>query len=419
MARRFLPLIVLVVVATACSAWPMAGQGPSRRGWNRDDTTVTPANVSTLTTGWAAAVSGNADEAIGAGSVVVGHTAGQVRGLTPSTGAGLWTAALGTSPGALRDDKLFAVVGGGDCTLRSTKAADNTAVASVHFGGPVFTPASFSVCSSTESVLSDDVRIVIPWQAATIGTGGLCGTGSRWGYTAGISAFTTDLAPLWTASTTENGCGAAPNFATKARYGAVTRTNAHFVATYGNSVVAFPTTCTLGTACTASWTRAITTPRGPVVSVSKTVDAIIDAAGTVSALDETTGAVVWTASTGAAATVPLSATNASIFAIGGNTLYAFRAGGCSAAVCTGTQRWKATLAFTPAARASISGDVLFVGGGTTVAAFDATAATGCSAGVCTPLASRIVASAVTGPVVSLNSRVYVPTAGALRTLQLG
>ena len=151
--------------------------------------------------------------------------------------------------------------------------------------------------------------------------------------------------------------------------------------------------------------------------MSKTILAIIDASGTVSALDETTGAVVWTAATGAAATVPVASTNASIFAIGGNTLYAYRAGGCGTGVtnCTGTQRWKTTLAFTPAARASISGDVLFVGGGTTIAALDATGTAGCGGGVCAPLASRTVASAVTGPVVGLNSRVYVPTAGALRT----
>jgi hypothetical protein len=289
----------------------------------------------------------------------------------------------------------------------------------VHFGGPLFAPAGRSGCTTSESILSDDVRVVVPWQTTTVGTGGPCGgTVTRWSYTAGISAFSTDLAPLWTASTAETGCGALPNIAAKSRYSAVTRTTNHFVATYGNNVVAFPTTCTLGVACVASWTKPFTAAlRGPVDSVSKNTLAIVDATGVVTAIDETTGATQWTASLGGPATLPLASTNASIFAMTGTTLYALRAGGCGAGVtnCTGTQRWKSTLAFTPAARASISGDTLFVGGGTTVAALDATGTASCSGGVCTPLATRTVGSAVTGPIVSLNNRVYVPTVNALRT----
>jgi outer membrane protein assembly factor BamB len=197
----------------------------------------------------------------------------------------------------------------------------------------------------------------------------------------------------------------------------VTRATDHFIATYGNSVVAFPTTCTLGTPCTPSWTKAITTPRGPVDSVSKNTLAVVNGAGTVTAIDETTGATQWAASLGASATLPVSSTNASIFAISGTTLYALRAGGCGLLDCTGTQRWKATLPFSPAARASISGDTLFVGGGTTIAALDATGTAGCSGGICTPLATRTVGSTVTGPVVGLNNRVLVPTTNAVRTFQ--
>lgn len=418
MARRLGPLVLLVVLATACSTWTMAGQGATRRGWNRDDTTVTPANVATMAASWAATLTGNGDEPIGTPSIVVSHTASQIRGLTPGTGAVLWTASLASGVGALRDPKLFIAAGGADCTLRATKSADGTAAGTAHFGGPIFTPAGLSACTTSESILSDDVRVVVPWQTTTVGSGGPCGgTVTRWAYTAGVSAYSTDLVPLWTASTAETGCGALPNIAAKPRYGAVTRTTNHFVATFGNNVVAFPTTCTLGTACLASWTKPIANPRGQVDSVSKNTLAVVDGAGTVTAIDETTGATQWTASIGASATLPLASTNASIFAISGNTLYALRAGGCGAGVvnCTGTQRWKSTLAFTPAARASVSGDTLFVGGGTTVAALDATGTANCSAGVCTPLATRTVASAVTGPVVSLNNRVYVPTVNALRT----
>src|SRR4051812_7824989 len=231
MARRFGPLVLLVVLATACSTWTMSGQGATRRGWNREDTTVTPANVATMAPSWAATLSGNGDEPIGIQSVVVSHTASQVRGLAPGTGAALWTASLGSGVGALRDDKLLVAAGGSDCTLRSTKSADGTAVGTVHFGGPLFTPAGLSGCTTSESILNDDVRVVVPWQTTTVGTGGPCGGSvTRWSYTAGIRAFSTDLAPLWTASTAETGCGALPNISLKSRYGAVTRTTAHFVA---------------------------------------------------------------------------------------------------------------------------------------------------------------------------------------------
>ena len=200
----------------------MAGQGATRRGWNRDDTSVTVANAPTMAPGWSATVSGNADEAIGTSSVVVAHSASQLRGLAPGSGAGVWTAALATGVGSLRDDKVFVGVGGADCTLRSLKSADGSAVGSVHFGGPIFTPAGLSLCSTTESILGDDVRVILPWQTATVGTGGTCGAGvTRWSFTAGISAFTTDLAPLWASSTTQSGCGTVPNFNTLPRYGAV------------------------------------------------------------------------------------------------------------------------------------------------------------------------------------------------------
>ena len=35
MSRRWIPLALLAVLATACNSWSMAGQGASRRGWSR------------------------------------------------------------------------------------------------------------------------------------------------------------------------------------------------------------------------------------------------------------------------------------------------------------------------------------------------------------------------------------------------
>ena len=89
MSRRWIPLALITVLATACSTWSMAGQGASRRGWSRDDTAVTPANVATLTGSWGASAAGTA-EPLGSSDAIL-TTGPQVRGLDPATGATKWS----------------------------------------------------------------------------------------------------------------------------------------------------------------------------------------------------------------------------------------------------------------------------------------------------------------------------------------
>jgi len=405
MIKRFAVLLSVALVATACS-WPMAGQGASRRGWGRDETVITPANVATLTPSWTGAVGGSA-EVLGTPNVVL-TTGPSVRALDPGTGATSWTSSARTA--AIRDSDAFTVSNAATCTLRRVSAATGVASATTTFGGPALPSPTVSLCGATGTLLDSDSVVVVPWVFASIGASTGCASG--WVTSSGVTAFDGTLAPVWNRTVTSSGCGTPPaDLLTRPRFGDVTRTTGHWVTTYGDSLVALPTGC-VGI-CTPSWSLPITHPLGPALSLSKTTAALIDASGTVRVLDEATGAVVWAGSIGSPATSPLAATTARVFATGGGTLFAYRAGGCGTLLCLPS--WTAPIGVTASQRASIGGDVVYVPGGSSVAAFDEG---GCGAATCAALATLAAGSAVTGPPTVLNGRLLVPAASSIATFTL-
>src|SRR3954452_5649602 len=146
MSRRWFPLILVAVVATACGTWTMAGQGANRRAWDRDNTNITPANVTALAPSWDGAVT-SAGEVIGDANRIL-TTGPSVRGLDPSTGAQKWSRTA--SPAVLPRPDAFIPASGTTCTLRRITASTGATTATATFGGPALSaPQGSSLCAIT------------------------------------------------------------------------------------------------------------------------------------------------------------------------------------------------------------------------------------------------------------------------------
>jgi hypothetical protein len=259
-------------------------------------------------------------------------------------------------------------------------------------------------------VLDSDSVVVVPWYYASVAVAPNCS--NAWAVNIGLTAFDGTLAPAWNRTISASGCGATPpDLLTRPSFGSATRSNAHWLTTHGNALEAMPTGCT--GACAPSWTQSVTNPLGPIVALSKTSVATIDAGGTVRAFDEATGAPQWTGATGAGAGASLAADNARVFAASGSKLSVFRAGGCGAATCSPS--WTAPIGATATQRPSIAGDVVYLAAGTSLLVFDAN---GCGTATCAALSTKSVTDSVTGPPTPLNGRVLVPTSAAVRTFVL-
>ena len=255
MLRRSVLLAVLVVATTACNSWAMSGQGASRRAWNRDETTVTPANVATLTPSWNGAV-GSAGEMLGNGNVVV-TTGPTVRGLDPGTGAEKWYAhrELRGHPRLGRVHHL----GGSTCTLRRITASTGVTNASATFGGPPCpAPRASSTCAITGTVLDSDSVVVVPWYYT--GVGPAPGCANAWTVNVGLTAFDGTLAPVWTRTVAASGCGTTPaDLLTRPAFGSATRSTPT-----GSRPTATPSRrCppAAPASCAPSWTQSVTARR--------------------------------------------------------------------------------------------------------------------------------------------------------------
>ena len=107
MRYRSVLIVGVVLLAAGCS-WPMAAQGPDRRAWGRNDTTVTAANAATLVKGWTGSVTSAAAEVVGDRDLLVVRDGTNVSGLDPKTGAVLWSRYLpGTGTPGVRGDGLY------------------------------------------------------------------------------------------------------------------------------------------------------------------------------------------------------------------------------------------------------------------------------------------------------------------------
>jgi outer membrane protein assembly factor BamB len=137
--------------------------------------------------------------------------------------------------------------------------------------------------------------------------------------------------------------------------------------------------------------------------------------GRVFVLDATTGAVLWSGTVGAGASVPAAVTPTTVYAAdGAGTLAAFPLAGCGAATCA--PEWTATTSGAAADRPSVGGDVVYVGG--TDGSITAFAAAGCGAATCGPLWSDNVGSAVTASPVIDQGTLYVSGASTLTAYRL-
>src|SRR4029079_19531478 len=135
-----------------------------------------------------------------------------------------------------------------------------------------------------------------------------------------------------------------------------------------------------------------TKPIAPLVALSKTSVAVIDAGGTVRAFEETAGTPQWTGAPGATADAPLAATNARVFAVSGSTLTVFRAGGCSAPTCSPT--WTAALGAAGHQRVVTARCAASAAVSTNVLSFSID---GCGAATCPALTTKTVTNTVTAP----------------------
>lgn|GEM_PF-6970955 len=415
MKIRNAALLIAVVLASASCSWTMAGHGPDRKAWNRFDTKITPANVANLTAGWAQPLIGGAgNETIGDASIVVTQFGGALHAFDPATGSVRWNASTSAQGAPALHDKVLAVAeSGATCDLRTIDATNNAPIGSVTFATQTINPPTeISLCGVNGQVVDDQGTLLVSWWHAASGLAIHCGT--AWTVTTAISAYTPQLQPVLTVDRSASGCGNPPSdLLTRARFGEITRTANHYVATFGDALFATPTPC--ASSCASSWSTPITAPIGPAVSLPDGSIAIVNQAGVLSVLDESTGALRWTGSIGTSGAFSLAATDSFIFAAGHqtNTLYAFSSAGCGASTCTAA--WSAPIGDAPASRPSIAGDVVYVGGLSSLTAYDAR---GCGSPTCRALAVKTIPAGVSGPSTIINGRVFVPTTAGLQTFEV-
>src|SRR3954470_5022833 len=258
---RLMTVAVVALLATACGTWTMAGQGANRRAWDRDNTNITPANVTALAPNWNGAVTGAA-EVIGDANRVI-TTGPSVRGLDPSTGTQKWSRTASTA--VLRDSDAFIATPGSACSLRRITASTGATTASTTFGGPALSaPQGSSLCAITGTLLDSDSVVVVPWYYTGVATAPNCS--NAWSVNIGLTAFDGTLAPVWTRTVSAAGCGTTPpDLLTRPRFGSATRSNAHWLTIHGDAIEALPTGCT--GACAPAWTQAVTKPIAPLVAL--------------------------------------------------------------------------------------------------------------------------------------------------------
>jgi outer membrane protein assembly factor BamB len=130
-------------------------------------------------------------------------------------------------------------------------------------------------------------------------------------------------------------------------------------------------------------------------------------AGTVYALDATTGAVQWTAAVGAPVTAPPALADGTLYVpTGDGRLVTLDAAGCGSSTCSPS--WEASTGSPVGVQPAVAGGVVYTGSDDgSVDAFDAA---GCGAATCPALWSAETGSAITGAPAVSSGRLFVGTA---------
>lgn len=405
----------LVVAVGAAGCWPAPAQGPDRAAYNSFETTLTAANVGSLTEKWSAAVDDTSGETqwvpsgepvVGRGGVYVNDRSGLYR-FDIADGARAWKAPLPPSPPGLVyemgqpfviDDQVVVGYGAvGDSTGAGAEWHNwrlNPATGAKVADGP----ESGAVTGSRGSkLLTVDAECI---------EGFACG------------AHYTIVDPSDPAAATDGSLGAHVTRYQPPVLGVsrVYHSNLNPL-TQTSQVQAFPVSG--GTA--ALWTTPIAfneLASGPVLSPDGSTVYVVtltfSAAAKLYALDAATGAVEWTGPLSVPASGTPALAEGRLYIPTGTGIVVMDAAGCGAATCA--PLWSGTTASRVTSQPAVAGGVVYAGTQDgTVAAFDAA---GCGTATCSAVWSDSIGAAVTATPVVAGGQLYAMSASELTAFGL-
>ena len=417
-----------LLATTASGCWLQAGYGAGKGGWNDREAVATAATVAGLAEAWSVPVPGTGPgrEPLVSGDAVVVRSPGAVTAYDVATGGQRWSTAVpGTDAPAIVEGALRVPSDGATCAVVSLGLADGAELGRRLYGFygifPPPSPQTSTACTTTDA-LGLGSRVIVTAASFITTIAPRCGFVSASSH--GISYLDHAAAPQdgQEGGSAVGDCGGSgppppppppvPSEPPTAAGDVVLRPRSA-----QGTLTAYPTTCS--PTCTPVWTADTDTSwLGPVVALPGGDVAVTATDGTVVVIDGTTHALDWTGNAGPGGVdQPVAADDGHVFATTDDgRLVAFPAGGCGAATCA--PAWTAGLAAPAAARASIGGDVVYVGSTDgTVAAFPAD---GCGGrATCDALWSAPVGAPVAAPpVISDGTLLVTATDGSLTAFTL-
>ncbi|HEY8545873.1 MAG TPA: PQQ-binding-like beta-propeller repeat protein [Acidimicrobiales bacterium] len=401
----------LALGATGC--WPAPGQGPNRDAYNPLETTLTAANVATLTEAWSAPLDGptfvpvhnpSAELVTGHGAVYV-NDAGALYRLDAATGARDWRwpipdafppdhAPEMAQPFVVGDRLLAAYGSHGD--LASQDAEWHTVWLDPATGGVV---AEGPIDAIPVAIRGDRIAGV----HASCGDLAFCSAKF-------VVADLDDGTPLATGDHGPHVYNFEPSTLGEERL----YHSGVDVSSVSSRIQAFPLDGGRG-AVPPLWTRIIQfqgPATGPVLgadgSVLYTTSGGTTGGGRITALDAATGDVLWTGDLGATVGAPPALAEGRLYVpTRDGDLLVFDAAGCGAATCA--PLWAADGGTDLRVQPAVAGGVVYTGSEDgTVAAFPAD---GCGASTCPPLWSAAAGRPVVAAPIVSNARLHVYAAG--------
>ncbi|MEP6623363.1 MAG: hypothetical protein ABJC79_02895 [Acidimicrobiia bacterium] len=409
MRARFILLVAIAVLTAGC-AWPMVGQGPNRRAWAENDTTVTPANVGALTAGAVGTAPSAPAEVVGDRDGLFARTGSTVTAFAGTTGGSRWSA--GGLPGVgtpgLYAGRIFVPVSAARCSVvkldRDTGAVIDSTVL-----GPVPGVNATSSCITGDIVIDGD-RIIVPWRQATSAVIG-CGTNTT--VASGLTAYDLGFQKIWLDSTSVTACGVPPipphNLPRVSRIGDrfVAAATGETANVYDPNCEGFCRPVAHAIATPGYWVGGATTWTSRNGTQLWSVDAI-------------TAALAWRSPTDTARTItgdPAFDTDhafAPSGVSGSANLAVYAAGGCGQPTCGPS--WTVPLPAVASIRPSIAGDVVIVA--TSDKHLVLANRIGCSQPSCSALRTLTLGGTPTAPPSIVSGRILVPTTTGIETFAL-
>jgi outer membrane protein assembly factor BamB len=391
-----------VLVASTAGCWPAPGAGPDRRSHNPFETVITVDNVATLREEWTATLpEGGVSSPVVSNSGVHVYAGDALYGVDRSTGAVRWRTpvpVLGRVYAGhlvVVGDRLLASYGWVseaweghwyDTRTGTDVGASGDAMVSSVRGGDVLSARVFAV-SGGDGMTGLALRTI----------GGEPGSWSGMLDSPGPGA-TAPALTLGREHVYHSGWAIDSDGPTRSR--GVRAFPVHDARTdCGPSV--FP-----DVACPTWFTPLDAADIEPVLSADGTTLYASTATGTIHALDTATGAVLWSASVGAAVSAPPAMAGGVLFVpTEDGNLVAVDAGGCGAPTCA--PLWTATTGARISGQPAVAGGVVFTG--SVEGSLHALDAAGCGASVCAPLWSTDTGSGISGAPAVTGGQLYVGT----------